>query len=134
VLDGLPTDRLVLIAPMGNFLHETARSRKALGYGDRVESGFLHLLERRAGRAPSDFHIAAGAAGRSDLPPLLVVHDQMDRRNPYTDGVEIVAAWPRAEMQSTTELGHLGILRDPSVVKTVVSFLREPRAAGVPTN
>ena len=124
VLDGLVTERLVLIAPMGDLLHYTAQLRPALGFGDRIDAGFHRLLEQRSGRPLTDFHVAAAAAGRPDLPPLMVVHDQEDRRNPYSDGVEIAEAWPGAELRSTAGRGHLRILRDLAVVDMVVGFLK----------
>jgi pimeloyl-ACP methyl ester carboxylesterase len=124
VLDGLGTERLVLIAPMGNLLDYTAQLRPALGFGDRIDAGFHRLLEQRSGRPLTDFHVAAAVAGRTDVPPLMVVHDQEDRRNPYSDGVEIAEAWPGAELRSTASRGHLRILRDLAVVDTVVGFLK----------
>jgi pimeloyl-ACP methyl ester carboxylesterase len=124
VLDGLLTERLVLIAPMDNLLDYTAQLRTALGFGRRIDAGWHQRLEQGVGRPLTDFHVAAAAAGRTDLPPLLVVHDEQDRRNPYADGVRIAEAWPAAELRSTAGLGHLRILRDPSVVETVVTFLK----------
>ena len=125
VLDGLATERLVLIAPMGNFLDYTAQLRPALGFGSRIDAGFHRLLEQRAGRPLTDFHIAAAVAGRADLPSLMVVHDQTDRRNPYSDGLEIAEAWPGAQLRPTVGLGHIRILRDQAVVETVAAFMKD---------
>jgi pimeloyl-ACP methyl ester carboxylesterase len=124
VLDGLPTERLVLLAPMGNLLEDTAKLRPALGFGRRIDAGFHRVLEQRSRRPLTDYHVAAGAAGRTDLPPLLVVHDKTDRRTAYAEAVEISATWPGARLRSTTGLGHIRILRDPDVVEAVVTFLK----------
>ncbi|MFG1604690.1 alpha/beta fold hydrolase [Actinoplanes sp. NPDC049265] len=125
VLDGLRTEHLVLLAPMGNLLDYTAVLRPTLGFGRRIDAGFHRRLEQRSGRPLTDFDVAEGVAGRVDLPPMLVVHDQTDRRNPYSDGVRIAAAWPGAELCPTTGLGHVRMLRDPAVVEAVVTFLRK---------
>lgn len=123
VLDGMPVDRLALVAPMGEVGYYTGQLRAAFGYGDRIDSRFDELLEQWAGRPLGEWDIARRVAERTDLPPMLVVHDEGDRRNPYAHGEAIVRAWPGAELHGTTGLGHSRILRDPAVVRRVVSFL-----------
>jgi pimeloyl-ACP methyl ester carboxylesterase len=123
VLDGVPVDRLALIAPMGEPRYFTAQVRTAFGYGDRIESRFHQLMEQWAGRPLDDLDVARRVNERTGLPSMLVVHDEGDRRNPYTHGEAIARAWPGAELQRTTGLGHSRMLRDEKVVNSVVSFL-----------
>ena len=54
---------------------------------------------------------------------MLVVHDREDVTVPYDDGAAIAAAWPGAELVTTTGLGHRDIVRDREVVARAVAFL-----------
>ena len=56
--------------------------------------------------------------------PALIVHDADDPDVPYGHGAEIAAAWPAAELVTTSGLGHRGILRDPEVIAPDDEFLR----------
>ncbi|GIJ48678.1 hypothetical protein Val02_55640 [Virgisporangium aliadipatigenens] len=125
VLDGTPASRLALIAPMGRLQYYTGQFRTAFGYGDRVEAQFHRQLEVWSGRPHDDWDIAGYAADRDGLPPVLVVHDEKDRRNPAAHGEAIARAWPGAELRLTTGLGHSRILRDPTVVKSVVTYFTD---------
>jgi len=122
-LDGVPAERLVLIAPMADPIAYTADFARALNFGDRIRTGFLRRLEQRIGRRMGEFDIPTRAAERQDLPPLLVVHDRQDKEVRHTDGAALVAAWPRAELMATSGLGHRRILRDPATVDSVVAHL-----------
>ncbi len=140
VLDGLGTERLVLIAPMPD-PNEFMRGFAAmLGFGDRIRTGLAARLEQRTGRSMADFNAVgrarataatAAATSTSDrsLPPLLVIHDQQDKQIPFGMGKAIAAAWQGAELLSTRGLGHNRILRDAEVIRSTVDFLGGSRAA-----
>ncbi|MGW3621403.1 alpha/beta fold hydrolase [Micromonospora arida] len=123
VLDGLPTERLVLVAPVADPRTYTRQFAHLMGFRDRVHDGLVRRLEKRSGRQMSHFDLVARAAGRTDLPPLLVVHDRKDKEVRYSDGEAISGAWPRAELRTTSGLGHRRILRDPATVTAVVDYL-----------
>ncbi len=123
VLDGVPADRVALVAPMVSPLAFAGTFGRVLGLGERVQAGMLERVERRNGRPMSDLDLAARATTRSDLPPLLVVHDQDDQVVDLAGAEAITKAWPRAELLRTEGLGHQRILRDPEVVRQVVRFL-----------
>ena len=123
VLDGLPVDRLVLIAPMNNLVEHTARFRLALGYGPRIETGFLNRLQDEIAAPLDDWNIAGQAGEHQELPPLLVIHDEGDRKVPAADGMAIAAAWPQSQLHITAGLSHRRILRDPAVLEAVSTFL-----------
>ncbi|PXY22628.1 hypothetical protein BAY60_22670 [Prauserella muralis] len=133
VLDGLPVSRLVLLAPMAEPVAYTDAFAHGLGFGERIRTGFLRRLERQTGRPVADFDIPARAAGRTDLPPVLVVHDRRDREVRYADGVAIAQTWPEPTLVSTDGLGHRRLLRDRAVLGEVHGFVtaRDPlRKAG----
>ncbi len=54
----------------------------------------------------------------------LLVHDIHDVEVPYTESVQLVHHTEGARLLSTRGLGHRRILRDPSVVEAVVSFVQ----------
>jgi pimeloyl-ACP methyl ester carboxylesterase len=60
------------------------------------------------------------AAERSQ--PLLVIHDRDDAEVPWTDGADLVDAWPGARLLLTRGLGHRRILHDAVVVQATASF------------
>lgn len=133
VLDGLPVGRLALLAPMAEPVAYTHAFAHGLGFGERIRTGFLRRLEKQVGRPMPDFDVPARAAGRVDLPPVLVVHDKDDREVRYRDGVAIAHTWPESTLVSTEGLGHRRLLRDRAVVDEVSTFVaaRDPlRKAG----
>ena len=140
VVDGLKADRLVMLAPAGDPIGFSRVFAAQLGFGERVRTGFLALLEERVGRPMSDFDVPAvlARAPRGSLPPLLVVHDLGDREVPVVVGQNLVRGWPGAVFRTTTGLGHNRILVDAGVVGQAVAFVgdgggrlaAEPQAAG----
>lgn len=126
VLDGVPAGRVALVAPMASPLAFAGTFGRVLGLGERVRAGLLERVERRNGRPLSDLDLAARAATRSELPPLLVVHDRDDQVVDLGGAEAITKAWPRAELLRTEGLGHQRILRDPEVARQVVRFLAGP--------
>ena len=62
----------------------------------------------------------------AELPiAALVVHDSDDMEVPWTNGADVAAAWPGAELVTTQGLGHRRILRDAGIVARVTAFLAE---------
>ena len=127
VLDGLEAANLAFIAPMGDPIAFSHGFAQMLGFGERIRSGFLRVLEQRVGRPMSDFVVTtrARAALPGTLPPLLIVHDLKDREIPVKAGEELAEAWPGAEFEGTEGLGHYRILRDASVIRCVVDFVSQ---------
>jgi pimeloyl-ACP methyl ester carboxylesterase len=72
-------------------------------------------------------------AGRMKTPPppVLVLHDRDDVETSWKEGVAIAQAWPRAQLHTTSGLGHRRILRDPAVIETVVEFLSRVAPASI---
>ncbi|HEY7225905.1 MAG TPA: alpha/beta fold hydrolase [Micromonosporaceae bacterium] len=120
--DGMPADRLVLLAPMASPTSQARRFAAALGLGAR---GFAHMvtrIERRVGAPMRHFDLPE--LGRAvAMPPTLVIHDRDDRSTSVADGAAIAAAWPQARLTVTTGLGHNRLLRSPAVIANVVDFV-----------
>ena len=58
--------------------------------------------------------------------PALVIHDIDDIDVPWQEGQLIADAWKHASFIKTSGLGHRRILREPSTVDAVVSFISAP--------
>jgi pimeloyl-ACP methyl ester carboxylesterase len=122
IRDGwLGTERLVLVAPMTGVPDVMARLRERLGFGDHVERRLAARAERRTGYAVDDL-VVARLSGQIDRPPLLVVHDLLDREVPHSPSAQLVADWPGAELYSTAGLGHRRVLADAAVAGAIARF------------
>jgi pimeloyl-ACP methyl ester carboxylesterase len=122
VRDGLPADRVVLLAPLASprsFAHQFAA---ALGFGNRTYRRLIARVERRVGAPMDDFDVPA--IGRAAaVPPTLVIHDQDDASTPASDGAAVAAAWTGSRLHRTSGLGHRRLLSSPEVVALVTDFV-----------
>jgi pimeloyl-ACP methyl ester carboxylesterase len=119
---GLPVERLVFVAPMGNPESHLESFARQLGFGHRTRERLVRRIVDRVGVPMSHFDIAAWASGMATT-PLLVVHDRDDVEVGWPHGAAIAEAWPGARLLSTSGLGHRRILRAPQVVAEVMSFV-----------
>ena len=126
--DGIPADRLVLVAPNPAFAELLDRFASVLWLGDRAKRHLRGALEDITGRPIDDFDvIPAGADG--GMPEALVVHDLADKETPHAVGAAVVEAWPNATLLTTSGLGHYRVLADDAVVRAAVDHV----TAGQPT-
>lgn len=58
--------------------------------------------------------------------PSIVIHDSGDRFIPHSEGAELADLWPDGQLMTTSGLGHHRILRDPTVIDSVLTFIKEP--------
>jgi pimeloyl-ACP methyl ester carboxylesterase len=128
MLEGLPVERLVFVAPMANFASYTDRFVRALGAGPRTRTSLIRTIEARVNRSMEEFTLYALAGRASDV-PVLLIHDTDDRDTSWVESKRLASALPRAELLVTSGLGHNRILGDASVINRAVAFLAP---AGVP--
>jgi pimeloyl-ACP methyl ester carboxylesterase len=119
---GLRARRAVFISPSANVNSYSAQFASLLGVRDPVMASMRARLERRLGFKWRLMDVSLFAEAMTI--PLLVIHDRNDREVRWDDGAAIARAWPRAELVTTTGLGHHRIVSDPEVIDRVVSFLR----------
>lgn len=117
---GVPFDRAALLSPPANPEYYASRFAHYMGIPPAVRDAMMRRLEERYRIGWSDLRLCERAPFAAEL---LVVHDRNDARVPWKEGAAIVAACAKARLVSTRGLGHHKILRDPSVVATVVRFL-----------
>ncbi len=118
---GLAVHRAVFLAPSANANSYSAQFAALLGVDGPVMASMRGRLERRLGFSWKDLNIPALGPGMRV--PLLVIHDRDDREVGWGDGAAIAQSWPRAELVTTTGLGHHRIVSDPAVIRQVVTFL-----------
>jgi pimeloyl-ACP methyl ester carboxylesterase len=111
----------VLVAPPRGPVDFFHRFCEALALRPGVRDATRARLERRLGIDLDDFDLSR----RVGAGPVLVIHDRYDREVPWSDGLAIAQAWPRASFLSTSGLGHRRILRDGTVTARAAAFVSE---------
>lgn len=119
---GLQVQRAVFIAPAADPGRYADDFAMMLGVGPAAMADMRRRSEARLRFRWSDLNVPRLATGL-DV-PLLIVHDRDDPTVPWAEGAAIAAAWPGAELVSTTGLGHRDVVRDPGVVSRAVDFVR----------
>lgn len=119
--DWIATERLVFVAPMVSARPLVDQLQRSLGLDDAQRRTFDRITEELVGVSVSDFDARVQARHAAPRPVLLVA-DRDDRQTSYADAVGLAESIG-AELLSTDGLGHHRILRDPTVVRDVVSFL-----------
>jgi pimeloyl-ACP methyl ester carboxylesterase len=127
---GLKPEKVVFVSPLtdigGAFVHFSA----ALHIPDKVSQGMIRHFEAIFDRSIDKID-AMRVARQIQTPPLLVFHDKEDPLLSHSRAEDLVKAWQRAELISTSGNGHHSILDDPGVVRTTISFLsRAPETTG----
>ncbi|WP_102145646.1 alpha/beta fold hydrolase [Mycobacterium hubeiense] len=127
VSQGTPAERLVFLAPMGDFSWYLDVFADRHGFGPRIRTRLHRRLDRRIGMPLLDTDISA-VAGRADNPPLLLVHDPDDPDSPYEMSQRIVDVWPGATLVTTRGLGrlaHYRILRHRPAISAALDFIAD---------
>jgi pimeloyl-ACP methyl ester carboxylesterase len=124
----LSTERLVFLAPMSRFSTQFDAFAKLLGLGPRIRRRVEARIEQRVGIPVAAFDLQPLAEETGPI-PTLIVHDRGDRQTSYDESVALAANLPTARMISTDGLGHQRLLRDRSVVDSVVGFVDADTAA-----
>jgi pimeloyl-ACP methyl ester carboxylesterase len=118
---GLAVPRLVLLAPPASPRHYTRLFAQAFGLGEALRAGLQRRVEAREGIVMPQFE--PGAVGPRIGSRTLVVHDRQDRINAFADGEAFGAAIAGAQLLATDGLGHRGVLKDDTVLRSIGEFL-----------
>lgn len=117
----LAPDRVVAISPSARLHAVRERFGEMTGFPPSVIESMRKAFEDRLG-FDWDASEPLLLAQQSSM-PLMVVHDTQDRFIPHSEGAELTDAWPDGRLMTTTGLGHHRILRDPTVIDSVLSFV-----------
>ncbi len=124
----LSTERLVFLAPMSRFSTQFSGFAQMLGLGPRIRQRVELTTEKRVGIPVAKFDLQPLAEETGPI-STLIVHDRTDRQTSYDESVDLAGSLPSARLITTHGLGHQRLLRDESVVESVVGFI----AAADPT-
>lgn len=126
VARGADIERLVFLAPMGDFSWYLDIFADRHGFGPRILGGLQRRLDRRLKMPLFDTDIVRVAATLDAAPPLLVIHDPDDPDSPYGMSEELVGAWPDSTLLTTRGLGrlaHYRILRHRPAIDAGIDFV-----------
>ena len=118
---GLKVDCAVFVAPPARFDHYLDLFSGAFGLSARTLETMVKLFEHKFSVQWSDLNPVAQAP--SMRLPLLAIHDRNDSEVPWIHSKDLCERWPKAELITTTGLGHRRILRDPKVILDIVAFV-----------
>ena len=126
VARGAQVDRLVFLAPMGDFSWYLNIFADRHGFGPRILRGLHRRLDRRLKMPLFDTDIVRIAPTLDAPPPLLVVHDPDDPDSPYEMSQQLVDVWTGAELMTTRGLGrlaHYRLLRHRPAINAALDFI-----------
>ena len=131
-LRGAPIERMVFLAPMGDFPLYLDYFAERHGFGRRIRDGLERGLNRRIGMPLVDTDLDR-VAGRLKGPiPLLVIHDPDDPDTPYETSPRLAEVWPGASLVTTRGLGrlaHYRILRHRPAINAGLEFINRLEGA-----
>jgi pimeloyl-ACP methyl ester carboxylesterase len=120
--------RVALVSAPSSLKRELQRFARAVGLSKRGTAAFIASVERHVGRPAADFDVRH-IAGKVAL-PLLLIHDQDDRRVPVVEAARAAHVLVGAELMVTHGLGHNRLLADPTVVTAIVDFVAAQETTG----
>ncbi len=118
---GLPTRRVVLLAPAGDPVLFARNVARLLGLSGSFEEGMLRRVGERLGARLETFAVPLHVT-REPI-PMRVFHDPEDREVPFAHGEAIAHAWPGAAIEAVHGVGHHRILTDAATVEQVAAFV-----------
>jgi pimeloyl-ACP methyl ester carboxylesterase len=120
--------RVALVSAPSSLKRELQRFAKAVSLSKRGTAAFIASVESHVGRPAADFDVRH-IAGKVAL-PLLLIHDQDDRRVPVVEAARAAHILVGAELMVTHGLGHNRVLADPTVVTAIVDFVAAQETTG----
>ncbi|MDZ7884694.1 MAG: alpha/beta fold hydrolase [Mycobacterium sp.] len=127
---GAEIERLVFLAPMGDFDFYLDMFAERHGFGPRIRDGLHRRLAKRIEMPLHETDLGVIGATLASPTPLLVIHDPDDPDAPYRFSAEFVGDWPGAELVTTRGLGrlaHYRILRHRAAINAGVDFIGTAR-------
>ncbi len=121
---GFITNRIVSISPPATMIGLVEKFTEALHIPKKVTQIVVALAEKKYGKNIWE-EISMVNSIKDATIPGLVVHDSNDNDIPWQEGEAIAKAWDNAKFIKTSGLGHRRILRDPEVIKTSVTFIKD---------
>ncbi|MDR3428872.1 alpha/beta fold hydrolase [Silvimonas sp.] len=119
---GLQIPRVVFVGPMTQFGALWAAVQARTGVSQRLVQRMISRMEARFCLGFDEIEPVV-LAGQLQT-PLLVLHDLHDDKVAIGQGEALVANWRGAALRTSSQLGHLKILKDQASVAAAVGFLQ----------
>jgi pimeloyl-ACP methyl ester carboxylesterase len=123
---GMPVERLVFLAPMGDFSEYLYRFAARHGFGPRIRVRLHRLLDKKLGYPLFSTDVSYVATRIENPPQLLLIHDPDDPDTPYAESEALAGSWPGAKLVTTRGLGrlaHYRILRHRPAIRAGLDFI-----------
>jgi len=127
---GIQLGRVVFVSAPASIIEHAHNFARLLGITPRIREAMRRRLEHRYGVHFAEIDRIDGLE-RLSLPALFV-HDRADTEVPFEHALRLSGRMPNARLIKTYGLGHYRVLREPSVVRAVVDFVRD-NVASIPT-
>lgn len=127
IMNGLPVRRLVNIASPSIDDEILKTFLRAINGSWKSAERFKKYVIKRSGKP---FHEFTALYAVQNLPApidLLVISDEDDKDVVFRSAVEVVKAYPTAELLATKGLGHNRILKDEAVISRAADFIQHGR-------
>lgn len=121
---GLKTKRMVSISPPATTRWLVDKFLSVLRIPERAGLNMMKRFETEFGSNIWEDVSMINAIKDVTVPGLLI-HDSNDEDVPFQNGQAVADAWTSASFIKTTGLGHRRILRDKTVIDSVVRFVNE---------
>jgi pimeloyl-ACP methyl ester carboxylesterase len=118
---GLPLARAVFVAAPASLNEHAHNFARWIGITPRIREAMRRRVEKRYGLRFADVDRIEELANLQL--PALFVHDTTDTAVPFEHALRLSAHMPDAHLLKTHGLGHFRILRDPTVIDTVIDFV-----------
>jgi pimeloyl-ACP methyl ester carboxylesterase len=118
---GLRAERVAMLAPPRSIWSISVPVGDWLGLPRHVSEGMMNRFAHRLGITWDELQTDRLVADVTA--PLLVVHDEDDRKIPWSHGAAVARGAPHGSLRTTTGLGHRDLLVDVSVIREAVAFV-----------
>lgn len=131
---GTEIERMVFLAPMGDFGFYLDLFAERHGFGPRIRDGLHRRLSKRIEMPLFDTDLGVIGSNLKTPTPLLVIHDPDDPDAPYHYSKALIDDWPDSELVTTRGLGrlaHYRILRHRAAINAGVDFIGAAQQSAV---
>jgi pimeloyl-ACP methyl ester carboxylesterase len=114
----------VSISPPSNTRGLIEKFARALSMPAKAESNLAQRFETNFGKNIWEDVSMVNTVKQLKIPGLLI-HDSHDVDIPWQEGHAVAQEWSNARFIKTSGLGHRRILRDATVIESVVRFIND---------
>lgn len=119
ISNGMSVEKAVMLASPTNYEINAYRHANALGYDDEQTKQFIQAL--------ADLDVRVAIKSIDFVPSFelsaLIIHSEDDAIIPISRGEELASFWKDSQFVRVNGLNHRGVLKNASVVSTVVDFI-----------